>query len=104
MAVFYRTNAQSRVLEDALRRASIPYVIVGGVRFYERKEIKVALLDALRARRETTPLPAFLDVVLDLSGYRAELRGERSAEAEARRENLEELIAAVEDYGRGQED
>src|SRR5687767_5850037 len=43
IAVFYRTNAQSRVLEDALRRARIPYVIVGGVRFYERKEIKDTL-------------------------------------------------------------
>src|SRR5213594_3254948 len=43
IAVFYRTNAQSRVLEDALRRARIPYGIVGGVRFYERKEIKDAL-------------------------------------------------------------
>src|SRR2546427_12866461 len=43
IAVFYRTNAQSRVLEDALRRARIPYVIVGGVRFYERKEIKNTL-------------------------------------------------------------
>src|SRR5713101_240727 len=40
VAVFYRTNAQSRVLEDALRRASVPYLIVGGVRFYERREIK----------------------------------------------------------------
>ncbi|MDZ7270011.1 MAG: UvrD-helicase domain-containing protein [candidate division KSB1 bacterium] len=39
-AVLYRTNAQSRVLEEALRRSGIPYVIVGGVRFYERKEIK----------------------------------------------------------------
>jgi len=39
-AVFYRTNAQSRVLEDALRKAKINYTIVGGVRFYERKEIK----------------------------------------------------------------
>src|SRR5206468_3694491 len=43
IAVFYRTNAQSRVLEDALRRAGIPYVIVGSVRFYERKEIKDVL-------------------------------------------------------------
>jgi DNA helicase II / ATP-dependent DNA helicase PcrA len=42
-AVFYRTNAQSRVLEDALRRDVTPYVIVGGVRFYERKEVKDAL-------------------------------------------------------------
>ncbi len=39
-AVLYRTNAQSRTIEDALRRAAIPYVIVGGVAFYKRKEIK----------------------------------------------------------------
>lgn len=38
--VFYRIHAQSRVLEDHLRRANIPYKIVGGVRFYDRKEIK----------------------------------------------------------------
>jgi DNA helicase-2/ATP-dependent DNA helicase PcrA len=38
--VLYRTNAQSRILEDSLRRNGISYVIVGGVRFYERKEIK----------------------------------------------------------------
>jgi DNA helicase-2/ATP-dependent DNA helicase PcrA len=42
-AVLYRTNAQSRVLEDALRRHAIPHVIVGGVRFYERREVKDAL-------------------------------------------------------------
>jgi DNA helicase-2/ATP-dependent DNA helicase PcrA len=38
--VLYRTNAQSRVLEEALRTAQIPYSIVGGLRFYDRKEIK----------------------------------------------------------------
>jgi DNA helicase-2/ATP-dependent DNA helicase PcrA len=43
MAVFYRTNAQSRVLEEALMRAGIPYRVVGGPRFYDRKEIKDAL-------------------------------------------------------------
>ncbi|MBI1894440.1 MAG: UvrD-helicase domain-containing protein [Candidatus Rokubacteria bacterium] len=43
VAIFYRINAQSRVLEDRLRRSGIPYVIVGGVRFYERREIKDAL-------------------------------------------------------------
>ena len=42
-AILYRTNAQSRSLEDALRRNGIPYVIVGGIRFYERKEIKDVL-------------------------------------------------------------
>ena len=40
VAVLYRTNAQSRTLEDALRRSGIDYRIVGSVRFYERKEIK----------------------------------------------------------------
>ena len=40
MAVFYRTNAQSRLIEDYLRRARIPYRVVGGLKFYERKEIK----------------------------------------------------------------
>ncbi len=42
-AIFYRTNAQSRVLEDGLRRADMPYQIVGGLRFYDRQEIKDAL-------------------------------------------------------------
>ncbi len=40
MAVFYRTNAQSRMLEDMLLRAGVPYRIVGGTRFFERKEIR----------------------------------------------------------------
>jgi len=39
-AIFYRTNAQSRQFEDVLRREKIPYQIVGGLRFYDRKEIK----------------------------------------------------------------
>ncbi len=39
-AVLYRTNAQSRVLEEAFMRSGIPYKIIGGIRFYERKEIK----------------------------------------------------------------
>jgi DNA helicase-2/ATP-dependent DNA helicase PcrA len=43
VAVLYRTNAQSRTIEDALMREGLAYKIVGGVRFYERKEIKDAL-------------------------------------------------------------
>ncbi len=59
-SVLYRTNAQSRVIEEALRSESIPYIIVGGVKFYERKEIKDVLaylkvitnpMDALSLRR-----------------------------------------------------
>ena len=167
VAVFYRTNAQSRVLEDALRRGRIPYVIVGGVRFYERREIKdtlaylrlilnpaddvafrraigapsrgigpttlgrldeeaarqtrpllavaaeppadvrgkargaleafAALIGRLAAQRRDLAPPAFIDLVLDQTGYREALRQERTPEGEARLENLEELIAAAED-------
>jgi DNA helicase-2/ATP-dependent DNA helicase PcrA len=43
VAVFYRTNAQSRVLEDALVRAEVPYQVIGGTKFYERAEIKDAI-------------------------------------------------------------
>ncbi|HEU5322202.1 MAG TPA: 3'-5' exonuclease, partial [Methylomirabilota bacterium] len=168
MAVFYRTNAQSRVLEDALRRGRIPYVIVGGVRFYERKEIKdtlaylrlalnpaddvafrravgapargvgaatlvrldevaaregrpllalaaeppadvrgkarrgleelAALVARLAAARGALSPPAFIDLVLDASGYRKALEADRAPEAEGRLENLEELVAAAEDF------
>jgi DNA helicase-2/ATP-dependent DNA helicase PcrA len=59
-AVFYRTNAQSRSIEEALLEYDVPYVVVGGVRFYERAEVKDALsylrllvnpADAAAARR-----------------------------------------------------
>jgi DNA helicase-2/ATP-dependent DNA helicase PcrA len=40
IAVFYRTNAQSRVMEDALVRAEVPYQVIGGTKFYERAEVK----------------------------------------------------------------
>ena len=40
MAVLYRTNAQSRVIEDQLRQLDIPYQVIGGLRFYERREVK----------------------------------------------------------------
>ena len=47
IAVFYRNNSQSRTIEDYLRRARIPYRVVAGIKFYERKEIK-DLLSYLR--------------------------------------------------------
>jgi DNA helicase-2/ATP-dependent DNA helicase PcrA len=43
LAVFYRTNAQSRVLEEHLARHGIPYKVIGGTRFYDRREVKDAL-------------------------------------------------------------
>lgn len=47
MAILYRTNAQSRVLEETFMKANIPYTMVGGHKFYDRKEIK-DLLSYLR--------------------------------------------------------
>jgi DNA helicase-2/ATP-dependent DNA helicase PcrA len=186
VAILYRTNAQSRTIEDALRRAGTPYKIIGGVRFYERKEVKDALaylrlvlnphddvslrrvinvpargigkgvMESLEAvdlpvdgdmppllaglqptatndslwarlvhavdRRTLTPravasLAAFRDLmigltemaahesvsialgkVLDQTGYLHDLREERSEEAEARIENLAELVSAAREY------
>jgi DNA helicase-2/ATP-dependent DNA helicase PcrA len=63
-AVFYRTNAQSRVLEDELRRQRIPYLIVGGTRFYERREVKdlMAYLRVLSNPQDSASLARILNV------------------------------------------
>ncbi len=61
-AVLYRTNAQSRALEDAFRQKRVPYQIVGGVRFYERREIQ-DVLGYLRLISNPLDEDAFLRVV-----------------------------------------
>ncbi len=61
-AILYRTNAQSRALEEAFRRKGIPYQIVGGVRFYERREIQ-DVLGYLRLLSNPRDEDAFLRVV-----------------------------------------
>ena len=170
-AIFYRTNAQSRVFEEELLKYDVPYVVVGGVRFYDRAEVKdalaylrllmnpadgaalrrivnrptrgigkttmdraaviasqedVGLLEALRryvdrpegsraapkVRRFFTLLDELgVDIagaapasaisrVLDGSGYLAALEREGGPEAEARLENLRELLSAAEDFSR----
>jgi DNA helicase-2/ATP-dependent DNA helicase PcrA len=81
-AIFYRTNAQSRVIEEIFTRFGIPYRIVGGLRFYERKEIKDMLAylkvltnpsDAVSLRRIiNTPRRGIGDrTVADLAAYAA---------------------------------
>jgi DNA helicase-2/ATP-dependent DNA helicase PcrA len=171
VAVFYRTNAQSRAVEDVMVREGIPYQVVGGVRFYERAEIKdtmaylavisnpadsasleriinvpkrgvgaasvgrlqehaqrngTSLYEALREAEEAglsgaarkgcravfdlfegwrvaaqeVPPAELIEAVLDESGYRAELDAEGTVEAEARLENLEELVNAAREYER----
>jgi DNA helicase II / ATP-dependent DNA helicase PcrA len=58
IAVFYRTNAQSRVIEDVFMKAGVPYRVVGGVRFYERREVKdtLAYLRALVNPRDAVSM------------------------------------------------
>src|SRR5262245_5271926 len=162
VAVFYRTNAQSRVIEETLVRAGHPYRVVGGVRFYDRREVKDSLAylralvnpddevswrrivnvpkrgvgdtsvgkvsayaqehgmtfrDALHRADDAgvsgkalggirdlldilaevegaaaTGVAPVVQAVLEDTGYLAELESERSIEAEARLENLQELI------------
>jgi DNA helicase-2/ATP-dependent DNA helicase PcrA len=170
-AIFYRTNAQSRVFEEELLACDVPYVVVGGVRFYDRAEVKDALsylrlalnnADAAALRRIVNKPPrgigkasleraaelaeqhgttlleglrrfaesedgaraaprirAFLALIeeighhardaaparaiahaLDRSGYLDALERDGSLEAEGRIENLRELLAAAEDFGR----
>lgn len=172
IAVLYRTNAQSRPLEDALRRQRIPYIIYGGVRFYDRREIKdalaylrlvlnpsseidflrvvnvpargigktslerltylaiergaslyeaahlaaqgngnvtkrarqalgkfVGLIESLRQMNTQGEDPAaILQRLLDDSGYLAALRTEGTEQAQARLENLGELVSAVNEF------
>ena len=169
-AIFYRTNAQSRVFEEVFMRSAVPYKVVGGVRFYERKEIKDLLaylrvlvnpndevslrrvintpkrgigdraLDAIDdlAKRdsisfwqalsmststEITPranasIQAFISMlvallvlveanrppstiaaaILEQSGLLEELRASHDPQDEVRVENLEELVAVIEEY------
>jgi DNA helicase-2/ATP-dependent DNA helicase PcrA len=74
VAVFYRTNAQSRALEEVFVRAGVPYKVVGGTRFYERREVKDALayLRVLVNPDDTVNLRRILNVPKRGIGDRAE--------------------------------
>lgn len=82
-AVLYRTNAQSRALEEALVRLDIPYVIVGGLRFYERKEIKdiMAYLRVIENPADAVSLRRIINVPGRGVGPASLTRLERLAEA-----------------------
>ena len=177
-AVLYRTNAQSRALEEELQRATLPYVIVGSIRFYERREVKdvlaylrvlvnpeddislrriinvprrgiggttidrlqahatsqgtrlfdvFATLDLVpgltaRARKSLAPFAAMLaelrqqaadpaanlaeliENLLDRTGYAEAMREEATPEAEAREENVGQLVARMAECGESRED
>lgn len=125
-AVLYRTNAQSRVLEETFLHAGIPYVLVGGTRFYERKEIKDVLAylrlihnpkDTVSYKRieklgkarlqnflnlkpenlEQKPTLEILDKVLETTGY-LELFDHEDQEDLARLENIKELRSVAQEF------
>jgi len=166
--IFYRVHAQSRVLEEELMRANIPYKIVGGTRFYDRKEIKdiiaylrlvayahdevslkrvinvpargigkkametleaeargktweevlqdlpsvkgltprvqkslgafYAWLTKLRKKQNEMTVHEILERILEDTGYVTELEAERTVEAQARLENIEEFFSVIEDF------
>jgi DNA helicase II / ATP-dependent DNA helicase PcrA len=74
IAVFYRTNSQSRVFEDVFLRVGMPYKVVGGVRFYERREVRdsLAYLRVLSNPEDTVGLRRILNVPRRGIGDRAE--------------------------------
>lgn len=169
-AIFYRIHAQSRVFEDTLRKAKIPYKIVGGIRFYDRREIKdliaylravgfpqdevslkrilnvpargigkkaveileafrrthqlsfdealhqvkgiselgarsakaihdfALILENLRKHRKKLSLRGLLEEIISCTGYVKSLEEERTIEAQARIENIEEFFSVVDDF------
>ncbi|MBI2405890.1 UvrD-helicase domain-containing protein [Candidatus Microgenomates bacterium] len=125
-AVLYRTNAQSRVLEEAMLHAGIPYVLIGGVRFYDRREVKDVLaylrllvnpkdsvsqkraekLGKNRLKKFTTLRHSLddklttleiLDSVLDTTGY-LNLYDTDDPEDAARLENIKELRSVAAEF------
>lgn len=91
VAIFYRTNAQSRVLEDVFIRVGLPYRVIGGVRFYERKEIKDVLAYARVLANPDDDVSARRIVNMPRRGI-----GDRTVEAldwHARREGVTFLAA-----------
>ena len=97
VAVFYRTNAQSRVFEEVFIRTGHPYKVVGGVRFYERKEVRDALayLRVLVNPEDTVSLRRILNVPKRGIGDRAEA----AIEALAQRDRIS--FSAGDAPGRG---
>lgn len=84
VAVFYRTNAQSRVLEEVLMRMGLPYRIVGGTRFYERREIKdaIAYLRVIANPNDTVNLQRIINVPKRGIGDKAQESIARLADSE----------------------
>ena len=99
VAVFYRTNSQSRALEEVLVRAGIPYKVVGGTRFYERREVKdaIAYLRAIANPDDAVNIRRILNVPKRAIGDRTE--GAIAWFAERERISFGEAVARNDEIG-----
>jgi len=99
IVVFYRTNAQSRALEEAAMRATVPYSIVGGIRFYDRKEIKdlLAYLRVLANPADDQSLERAINV--PARGIGAQTVASLRLAARARGLSIADLLRAGDDLG-----
>lgn len=96
IAILFRTNAQSRLFEESLRRANVPYVLVGGTSFYERKEIKdmLAYLRLLVNQRDDVSCQRILNV--PARGIGAVSQDKLIAEAQMRNKGFFQVIMSGE--------
>jgi DNA helicase-2/ATP-dependent DNA helicase PcrA len=105
VAIFYRTNAQSRVVEEALVRAGVPYKVIGGTRFYDRREVKdlLAYLRLLANPEDEISARRILNVpkrgigstsALRLSAWASTQAGDQSG-----RQSIGEALAHAEEAG-----
>jgi DNA helicase-2/ATP-dependent DNA helicase PcrA len=105
IAVLYRTNAQSRALEEVLLRRGVPYRLIGGLRFYERREVKdtMAYLRLIANPQDTLSFSRIINVPrrklgeksLAQLGYWADAHGMSAWDALARIDEISELTASA---------
>ena len=125
VVVLYRTNAQSRAIEEVFLRRSIPYRIVGGIKFYLRKEIKDVMAylryiyneedqvshdriqklpaykkfaEAKKTIDKSLPPTELIEKILTITKYKGKLEAKATEEAVSRVENINELISVAKDY------
>lgn len=95
--ILYRTNAQSRAIEDSLRQNGIPYIIVGGIRFYQRKEIK-DLLSNFKIIVNPHDNEALARVLNLKEGFGKTSFDKLTAIAEAEQKQLFDVLKEIERY------
>lgn len=95
--ILYRTNAQSRIIEDSLRQNGIPYLIVGGIRFYQRKEIKDIIAN-LRIVVNPNDNEALLRVLTIKEGIGKTTIDKLNKIAEIEGKQIIDVIKNIEDY------